>query len=136
LKDKIDINLKIEVESLFGKLGIDYVYDPELLGWLFREKNHIIFMSVVEIIDDRLLSFFVKLGEFPEDYTSEQLYTLLSYNMKSAFVSFAINGRSIYMKYVTQIKELDSEEFLIALKVVSFNIEKCANIVKKLIETP
>ncbi len=136
MKDRIDIDLKIEVESLFGKLGIDYIYDPELLGWLFREKNHIIFMSVVEIVNDRLLSFFVKLGELPENYKSEHLYTLLSYNMKSAFVSFAINNKSIYMKYVTQIKELDSEEFLVALKVVSFNIEKCANIVKKLIETP
>ncbi len=135
MSNNIDIYLRVEVESLLGKLGIEYIYDPELGGWLFKEKGYVIFMSVSEIIDDRFLSFFVKLGELPKDYTKEWLFELLRNNMKLAFASFALNNKSLYMKYTTQIKELDSEEFLIALKIVGFSIEKCADIVKNLVKT-
>ena len=134
MKSGIDIDLKIEVESLLGKLGIDHVYDSELMGWLFRDGPHIIFMSVSEIVEDKFISFFVKLGELKASYSSQELFDLLNENMRLAFASFALNGKAIYMKYTTQIKELDSEEFIVALKVVSFSIEKCTKIVKKLVK--
>jgi len=130
----IDIDLKIEVESLLGKLGMDYTYDSEIGGWLFREKNSIIFMSVSSITDIKVLSFFVKLGKLQDTCTKDDLYFLLNQNMNLAFSSFAISKGNLYMKYVTQIRELDSEEFLIALKVVNFSIEKCINLIKNLVK--
>ena len=136
MDESINIDLKIEVESLLGKLGIDFVYDPEIGGWFFREKFHIVFMTVNEILQGKFLSFFVKLGELSDSYEEKEMYELLHNNMKLAFASFGLTNNSIYMKYTTQISELDSEEFLVALKIVSFSIEKCMDIVKKLIKTP
>ncbi len=136
MSESINIDLKIEVESLLGKLGIDFVYDPEIGGWFFREKSYIVFMTVNDILQSKFLSFFVKVGELSDPYEVEKLYELLHNNMKLAFASFGLTNNSIYMRYTTQINELDSEEFLVALKVVSFSIEKCIDIVKKLIKTP